>query len=78
MSYTMTCGFVVADKMPPGEVVDRDVYGQTPRFGRWWWFWVPTGHTNGGRFSRDEVVDVTFCWLCFAVSVTFWPKGDPR
>lgn len=76
MSYRISWSIGVADKIPPGETVEFDVYGQTPRFGRWWWFWLPMVNHNDGKFSRREVVDWTLCWLCFAVNVTFWPAGD--
>lgn len=49
-----------------------------PRFGFNWWFWLPHINWNGGRFSRGEVVDVNFNWLCFWCSVTFWPCGGQR
>lgn len=52
-----------------GQCAGRDDEG---RF--WWWFWLPAVHTNGGRWSLGEVVDVSACWLCFSVSVTLWPK----
>lgn len=49
--------------------------GETPRFGFYWWCWLPDIVWNEGRFSRGEVVDVNFIWLCFWCSVTFWPCG---
>jgi hypothetical protein len=47
-----------------------------PRFGFYWWFWFPSMHVNGGRLSHDnECVDINFNWLCFWMSVTFWPTS---
>jgi len=41
-----------------------------PRFGRNWWFWMPTFSWNGGRFKPYENTDISFHWLCFWASFT--------
>ena len=43
-----------------------------PRFGRNWWFWVPTARTNGGRLKSYENTDINFHWLCFTAWVTIF------
>ncbi len=41
-----------------------------PRFGRNWWFWLPSFTTNGGRFKSHQNTDISFRWLCFSMSLT--------
>jgi hypothetical protein len=41
-----------------------------PRFGRNWWFWLPSLKTNGGRFRCHENTDINFHWLCCSISFT--------
>lgn len=41
-----------------------------PRFGRNWWFWLPSFKTNGGRFKPHQNTDINFRWLCFSLSLT--------
>jgi hypothetical protein len=43
-----------------------------PRFGRNWWYWVPSFSTNGGNFKRDKCTDVNLHWLCFIMSFTWY------
>jgi len=43
-----------------------------PRFGRNWWFWVPSLRTNGGRFRSYENTDINFHWLCLAMWITVY------
>jgi hypothetical protein len=75
MKYRLTfiCGG--AGKVEPGEVLDKYnlCEGQTPRFGYYWWHWLPTWHYNGGRPSRREVLDLNFGWLRWWCAVTAWP-----
>jgi hypothetical protein len=44
----------------------------TPWFGFNYGSFLPKVWYNGGRFSRNEVVDVGWCWLCFHGSFTYW------
>jgi len=56
-----------------GRVDDKPVEGvDSPRYGRWWWFWLPSLHWNKGIPWRGECLDVTFQWLCFWVTATRW------
>ena len=43
-----------------------------PRFGRNWWFWMPSFRTNGGRFRCYETTDMAFNWLCLGISFTVY------
>lgn len=75
MKYRLTfiCGG--AGKVEPGEVLDKYSLceGQTPRFGYYWWHWLPTWHYNGGRPSMREVLDFNCAWLRWWCAVTAWP-----
>jgi hypothetical protein len=44
-----------------------------PRFGRNWWFWVPSITSNGG-WAKYQTLDIGLNWLCFAAWVTIDPK----
>lgn len=56
-----------------GTPVEHLCPGQTPRFGFWWWNWMPRIHQNGGKARHIQVVDVSVTWLCFWVSLTGFP-----
>lgn len=43
-----------------------------PRFGRCWWFWLPSLKSNGGRFRCYENTDINFHWLCLSISLTVY------
>lgn len=43
-----------------------------PRFGRNWWFWLPSYNWNGGKFKNYENTDISILWLCFSVSITVY------
>ena len=58
-----------------GEVIDN---GEKQMFGFCWFFWVPLYVSNGGKFRKNDVVDINICWLFFWVSVTFWPNRKVR
>lgn len=49
-----------------------------PRFGRNWWFWAPTLHSNGGRFRSYENTDINFHWLCLCISFTVYSWTEPK
>jgi len=50
-------------------------YGQgKPKFGRNWFFFLPRIRWNGGKFWKNEVVDVCFLWFIFCFIITYW--GD--
>ena len=46
---------------------DIDYNFERPRFGFYWWFWLPRIKWNGGKFGRDACVDFNVMWLCFWV-----------
>jgi hypothetical protein len=48
-----------------------------PRFGRNWWYWLPSLTSNGGRFRSYENTDINFHWLCVSISLTVysWNRG---
>lgn len=70
MKYKPTFRVGMAGKVGPNDIIEE---WERPRFGRFWWFWVPSFGWNGGRFSRGEIVDTGVKWLCFWFDVTFWP-----
>lgn len=45
-----------------------------PRYGRYWWFWIPNLKSNGGKFDFTDCVDINFHFLCFWLSLTFFPN----
>lgn len=45
---------------------------QCPRFGRNWWYWLPSLRTNGGRFRSHENTDINFHWFCYSISFTVY------
>lgn len=63
--------FVIAGKSKGNTFEQWELDAKTrPRFGRNWWYWVPSLTTNGGRFKNYENTDVSFHWLCFSLSLT--------
>jgi hypothetical protein len=67
-------GVVVAGKTTNEVFEQWELEASTrPRFGRNWWFWLPSLTTNGGRFRSHECTDINFHWLCFAPSLTVFP-----
>ena len=48
-----------------------------PRFGRYWWFWMPSISNNGGGFRKNKTTDISFRWLCVSVYLTVyaWDKS---
>jgi hypothetical protein len=51
----------------------RSVNGKLVRFGRCWWYWLPSMHWNGGRFWRGQCLDASAMFLCFSLNLTVWP-----
>lgn len=43
-----------------------------PRFGRNWWYWMPSLRSNGGRFKAHQNTDINFHWFCFWISLTVY------
>lgn len=79
LSKNIFIGYVVAGKST-NEVFEQYELDATtrPRFGRNWWYWVPSLSTNGGRFKSWENTDINFHWLCISISLTVfsWKKND--
>jgi len=61
--------FVKAGRVQPDDIIDE---WERPRFGFYWWFWIPYYHSNGGRFRRGECVDMNLKWFCYSVGVIIW------
>jgi len=80
MRYRLTFSFGGAGKVEPNEVLDKFSLceGQTPRFGFYWWYWLPNWNYNGGRPSRCEVLDFSFHWLRWWGAVTAWPVHNKQ
>lgn len=70
MKYKITVSKVIAGRVKPDDYIGEE---ENPRFGFYWWFWLPKYTSNGGRFRMGECVDVGLIWLCFSVGVIFWP-----
>lgn len=60
-----------------GRVMDDDTFAdeEGPRYGFYWWFWLPKVKYNGGKFSCQHCVDYGINWLCFHVGLTFYYQG---
>ena len=46
------------------------------KFGRYWFYWLPSINRNGGKFSKNQVVDVDIIWLCFWFGLMFCPTSN--
>lgn len=46
---------------------------QTPRFGYWWWEWLPKVHICFGNPLRGRTFSVDVSWLCFYATMLVWP-----
>jgi len=68
-------GFVIAGKTT-NEIFEQWELDapERPRFGRNWWFWIPSIMTNGGRFKSDQNTDINLRWLCFVLSLTVYMR----
>ena len=73
MSYTITVSKVMSGRVKLGDKIEDF---ERPRYGFYWWFWVPKYSSNNGKFKRNECVDISLIWLCFSVGLIFWPKKD--
>jgi len=74
MKYNVTISKVMAGRVQPDDIIDHDF--ENPKYGFYWWFWVPRYRSNGGKFTYDQVVDVSIQWLCFSVGLIFWPNNN--
>lgn len=74
MGYLITLSNVVSGRVKPDDIIDYDF--ERPKFGFYWWFWKPTFQTNGGKFKKKQVVDISLQWLCFSMGLIFWPNNS--
>jgi hypothetical protein len=69
----------MAGRCSPEEAREQAKYcSPPPRFGRFWWFWLPTPQWNGGLPWRDVCTDVTLKFLCFGVNLLIWRTGNRK
>ena len=62
--------FVIAAKSTDEIFEQWELYSPyRPRFGRNWWYWLPSLRTNGGRFRSNENTEILFYWLCYSISL---------
>lgn len=73
-------GNITIDLIRAGELIGydgeaehlKDANGVSPRFGRCWWYWLPYfRYASGPKY----IPALDFGWLCWLVSIMFWPKG---
>lgn len=71
---TFICG--KAGKVEQGELLDKHnlCKGQTPRFGYYWWSWIPSFKYNSGNPLKRHILDFGMHWFCYWVAITAWPK----
>lgn len=70
MRYDIIFSKGIAGRVARDDVILNDEH---PRYGFYWWFFIPKTSSNGGSIFREEVVDVSLHWLCFWVGFTLWP-----
>jgi hypothetical protein len=70
MGYRITAGFGMAGRVSPNDIIED---WESPKFGFYWWFWLPFFKSNGGSLRRRECVDIGVNIFCFWAGVTFWP-----
>ena len=63
--------FKQAGKISPNDPFIECV---TPRFGRYWFYWLPHFKWNKGLPWKNEVLDVGFYWLFYTVDMVLWPS----
>jgi len=70
MKYRMTISKGIAGRVKSSDNIEDF---ENPRYGFYWWFWVPDFSSNGGSKKRREVIDISANWLCFWFGLIFWP-----
>ena len=63
----------MAGKVMPNDQIED---WESPKFGRYWWFWTPSFRSNKGKFKLSQNVDYNFHFLCFWLSFTFYYQGN--
>ena len=72
MKYQLTLNKGIAGRIRPDDIIEDF---ENPKYGFYWWLWVPNYHLNRGIMKSQEVVDVNITWLCFWVGFTLWPNS---
>ena len=63
--------FVVAGRIKPYDEIGAD---ENPKFGFYWWFWMPEINTNGAKLlNPDQCYDISLLFLCFSFGFILWP-----
>lgn len=70
MGYRVTISKGIAGRVVAADNIEDF---EQPKYGFYWWFWLPKFDSNGGSRKRREVVDVSATWLCFWFGFIFWP-----
>ena len=60
-----------AGRVRPGDEFEE---WERPRFGFYWWLWLPQLHWNGGLPWRNDNIDVSLNWLCFWAGFVVWSR----
>lgn len=71
MDYKITFNWGRAGRVRQDDVIEDF---EEPRFGFYWWLWLPVFNHNNGIMKNREVVDVSLTWLCFWAGFTLWPR----
>lgn len=71
MGYKITVSKGIAGRIRPNDEIED---WERPRFGFYWWMWIPKIKHNGGRFSKNQTVDVSVMWGCAWLGLIFWPQ----
>ena len=74
MKYKINLSKVVAGRVRPDDIIEDF---ENPKYGFYWWFWLPQYQSNKGKFKKGECVDVSALWLCFSLGLVFWPQTKP-
>jgi hypothetical protein len=65
-NFCFSCGMA-------GKIDNSEGNGvEIPRFGRYWWYWLPHIHHNNGKFWKREVTDINFMFMCYWFAITIW------
>ena len=69
--------FVMAGRIQPNDDIGVE---EKPKFGFYWWFWLPEINTNGAKLTNpDQCYDISLMLLCFSVGFILWPiSNHPR
>lgn len=75
MKYKVTISKVMAGRVMPTDTIEDF---EDPKYGFYWWFWMPVYQSNGGSFKKGHCVDVSIMWMCFSFGLIFWPQSKPK